>query len=112
MSHRHATAQNNHRRYSWVADRAAIYPIGSHCGSGRIAYAGLPACGPSAGALLVGCAWQVGSVVPRSPIAHPSDRMDTSFVLDLPVSYVRTPVLVGYALTIYHSYFFAKLCFR
>src|SRR5262245_1008956 len=37
-----ANAQNNHRRYSWAVNRAATYPIGSHCGSGRTAYSGLP----------------------------------------------------------------------
>src|SRR5919201_2537814 len=100
MSHRRATAQHNHRRDSWAADRVATYPIGSHCGSGRTAYSGLLACGPSEGALLVGCAWQVGSAVPRSPIAHPLDLRDTSSVFDLPVPYTRTPLLLGYALTI------------
>src|SRR4029434_7152175 len=29
-SHRRATAQSSHRRYSWVANHVATYPIGSH----------------------------------------------------------------------------------
>src|SRR5205823_2431358 len=65
MSHRHATGKNSHRRYSWAAHHAATDPIGSHCGSGRTAYSGLPACRPSEDALLVGAVWRVGSSVPR-----------------------------------------------
>src|SRR2546428_6613816 len=100
MSPRHATGNNSHRRYFWAAHHAATYPIGSHFGSGRTAYSGLPACPPSEGALLVCSAWRVGSSVPRSPIAHPSDLTDTSSSKDLFVPYAHTPIQMRYALTI------------
>jgi len=112
MSHRRATGQSSHRPYSWTAKRAATSPIGSHCGSGTTAYGGLPACPLRAGALRAGAAWQVGATVPRWPIVRPSDPRDMSFEISLFLTLLRTPLLMGYALTIEQIYFFAKSCFR
>src|SRR6266566_1581180 len=100
MSHRHATGKNSHRRCSWAANHEVTYPIGNHCGLGRIGYSELPAHRPCAGALLVGSAWRVGSSVPRLPIARPSDLRDISFETGFHVPCMRTPLLMGYALTI------------
>src|SRR5438034_11765547 len=99
MSRRRATGHRSHRRYFWAANRAATYPIGSHFGSGRTVYAGLPAGLPSEGALPVRSAWRVGSSVPQSPIARPSDLTDSASSRDLFAPCTHTPMLLGYALT-------------
>src|SRR5207244_10191126 len=59
-----------------------------------------PAYLPCAGALLAGAAWRGGAAVPPGSIARPSDRMDTSFGTGFLLTSLRTPLLMGYALTI------------
>src|SRR5260221_6088714 len=98
MSHRHATGKNSHRRCSWAANHEATYPIGSHFGRDRTEYAGLLACRPPEGALLVGSACRVGSLAPRLPIAGPSALMDSSFETGFQLTSLRTPLPMGYSL--------------
>src|SRR5215470_1672104 len=63
-------------------------------------------------ALLAGMAWQGGAAVPRGSIARPSDRIDISFETGCLLTSLRTPLLMGYALTIQEVYCFAKPYFR
>src|SRR4029453_11801960 len=62
--------------------------------------------------LRAGAAWQEGAAVPRGSIARPSGQMDNSFETGILLTLLRTPPLMGYALTIQEVYCFAKLYFR
>src|SRR2546422_2607239 len=79
MCRRRATGKSSHTRYSWATNHGAAAPIGSHSDSERKSYSGLPACSPREDDRLVCPAWRVGSWVPQSPIARPSDPIHMSF---------------------------------
>src|SRR6266478_8908618 len=79
MCRRRATGKSSHTRYSWATNHGAAAPIGSHSDSDRKSYSGLPACSPREDDRLVCPAWRVGSWVPQSPIARPSDPIHMSF---------------------------------
>src|SRR6266478_9919247 len=87
MCRRRATGKSSHTRYSWATNHGAAAPIGSHSDSDRKSYSGLPACSPREDDRLVCPAWRVGSWVPQSPIARPSDPIRMSFETGLLLSF-------------------------